>query len=81
MYALGDVGQIALLIDGAFPAGNKAVVGQGIFQDITDHCAREHVGGIVEVGQLIIDQLEGFAAVEIVGIDDGERRVNQMTAA
>ena len=57
-----------------------AVVGEGVAQVITHH----HEPLLVIIGkadQAVIGRLEGAGAVVIIGVDDGEGRVNQPGAA
>jgi hypothetical protein len=74
-----DVRQEALGVRLADAAGDRAVVRQGVLEREADH----RVGGVVvaERGEMTGQRRVGIAAVEVVGVDDGERRRDDVLGA
>ena len=76
--ALGHGYQHAVLIRLADAARHMTVFGQGVFNAIAHHGMRR---GRCLRGQKLRDALKGGAAVEVVGIDHAERRVDLLAGA
>ena len=75
--ALGDAVQGAVRVRDADAAGNAAVLGDGVLQQVADHAVV--VDRAVRVGgQVIVDDLERLRAVVVICIDDRERAVDEV---
>src|SRR5699024_5222607 len=66
---LVDAGQAAVFTHLADPAGDRAVVREGVAEDEPGHA----VFPFPAVGsEVVVDLLKAFLAVIVVGVDDGE---------
>ena len=74
--ALGHAVQGAVRVHHADTAGDGAVLGDGIFEQIAHHAVIVNCA-VLMGGQILIDDLEGLGAVVIVRVDDSEGTINE----
>ena len=73
--ALGDAVEGAVLVEGADAAGDAAIFGNGVLEQVAHHAVVVDLAVGVS-GEVIVDDLERLRAVVVVGIDDGEGAVD-----
>ena len=74
--ALGDAVEGAVLVEGADAAGDAAVLGDGVPEQVAHHAVVVDLAVGVG-GEVIVDDLERLRAVVVIGIDDGEGAVDE----
>ena len=75
--ALGNACQCAVAVLYAHAAGNAAVFGDGVLEQIAHHCVAVFLAVLMR-GQIVINFAERLGAVVVVGVDNGKRRVNHI---